>query len=197
MAVKTETRDRMIQAALDLFHLQGVKGTSIDEILARSGTGKSQFAHYFKTKDGLVHAVLQYLHVLIRDGKAGTGYRIRSWEDLEGWFDQYIRFQREVHCERSCPMATIGNDLAADQELLRQDIRLFLEWSGGQLARFFAERKAAGELSAAADPDALAALCLTVMQGGMLLSKIRRDTTTFERAAEQALAYIRSLRKGF
>lgn len=195
MAAKIDTRERMIQAALDLFHLQGVKGTSIDEVLASSGTGKSQFTHYFKSKEGLVHAVLRYLHEVIREGRAATGYDVRTWEDLEAWFEAYIQFQKGVDCERSCPMATIGNDLSNEQELLRQDLRLFLEWSGGQLARFFAERKAAGEMLPAADPDALAALCLTVMQGGMLLSKIRRDTKTFEQAAVQALAYIRSLRK--
>ncbi len=34
----------------------------IDQGLSKSGTGKSQFSHYFKTKDGLAHAVLQHLH---------------------------------------------------------------------------------------------------------------------------------------
>jgi hypothetical protein len=100
-----------------------------------------------------------------------------------------------VDCERSCPLGTIGNDLSNEQELLRQDVRLFLEWSRGQLARFFAERKAARELPPSADPDALADFCLTVMQGGMLLTKITRDATTFEHAAAHALAYLKSLRR--
>jgi AcrR family transcriptional regulator len=184
----------MLEAALDLFHRQGVNATSIDQVLARSRTGKSQFSHYFKTKDGLIHAVLQYLHEVIRSGAVPTGYDVRTWKDFERWFQAYIDYQKSVGCERSCPVGTIGNDVANDQELLRQDLLLFLQWSRGQLARFFAERKAAGELIASADPESLADFCISIMQGGMLLTKMKRDTDMFEGAAAHALAYLRSLR---
>jgi AcrR family transcriptional regulator len=195
MTARGDARQRMIDAALDLFHRHGVNGASIDQVLEESGTGKGQFAHYFKSKDGLVHAVLQHLHELIRSGKAPTGYALESWDDLEGWFDKYLVFQAGVDYERSCPVATIGSDLSDDQELLRQDVRLFFQWARGALARFFAERRAKGELAAASDPDALADLCITVMQGGMLVTKVTRAPDTFRRAAAQTLAYIRSLRK--
>jgi TetR/AcrR family transcriptional repressor of nem operon len=194
MAGKTETKLKMIHSAVDLFHLQGVNATSIDQVLAKSGTGKSQFTHYFKTKDGLIRSVVHFLHEAIRDGQTPTGYDLKSWKDLDRWFQKYINFQKSVQFERSCPIGTIGNDLSNDQELSRQDVRLFLEWSRGQMSRFFAERKAAGELVAEADPEALADFCISVMQGGMLLTKMKRKSDMFENAAGQALAYIQSLR---
>lgn len=187
-------RERMIVAALELFHRRGVNGTSVDAVLARSKTGKGQFTHYFKTKDGLVHAVLQYLHEVIRSGRVASNYNIKTWKDMDRWFDRYIRFQIGVACELSCPVGTIGSEISNDQALLRQDVRLFMEWCHTQLAHFFAEKKAAGELSRAADPDGLADLCISVMQGGMLLTKITRTPAAFKNAATQTLAYIRSLR---
>ena len=190
-----DSRQRMIEAALELFHQHGVNGTSVDDVLSRSATGKSQFSHYFKTKDGLVHAVLEHLHHVVRDGLAPTGYDVRSWEDLEGWFARYLDFQTSVHYERSCPLGTIGADVSGEA-LLRQDVRLFFEWARASLGRFFAERRAAGELPASSDPDALADLFITVMQGGMLVTKITRSPHTFERASKQALAYVKTLRKG-
>jgi AcrR family transcriptional regulator len=195
MMGKSGSRARMVEVAADLFQLQGVKGTSIDDVLERSGTGKSQFTHYFKNKDGLVHAVLEYLHTIIRNGEAPIHYDLRTWEDLDGWFQNFINFQKSVDCERSCPVGTIGNDLSDEQQLLRQDIRLFMTWCGGQLSKFFAERRAAGELAKESDPEALADLCLCVMQGGMLLAKIKRDVHCFENAAKEALNHIRSLRR--
>lgn len=185
----------MILAATDLFHLQGIKGTSIDEVLKRSGTGKSQFSHYFKNKDGLVRAVVEHLHAVIRSGQAPTGYDVETWDDFDQWFAKYISFQRAVDCERSCPLGTIGHDLAPEQVLLRQEVKLFFEWCRGRLARFFAERRAAKELDPSVDPDSLAHFCLTVMEGGMLLAKIERDTAVFESAAAHALAYVHSLRR--
>lgn len=195
MRTRTNAKERIVQAALELFHLQGVKGTSIDEVLKKSDAGKSQFSHYFKTKDGLVLAVVDHLQKLIRSGKVDSNYSIKSWPDFEAWFDRYINFQRTVDCELSCPLGTIGNDLNGEQDQLRRAVNSFFDWSVGQLARFFAERKAAGELNASADPDALADFCLTVMEGGMLMTKINRDTKTFENAAAQALAYIKLLRR--
>ena len=101
MSVATPARQRMVDAALDLFHVQGVNGTSVDQVPERSGTGKGQFAHYFGSKTGLVHAVLQHLHQIIRDGQAPTGYRVETWADLDGWFDRYLDFQAGVGWERS------------------------------------------------------------------------------------------------
>jgi hypothetical protein len=41
----TETRLRIIAAAADLFHKQGVHATSPDDVIEASSTGKGQFYH--------------------------------------------------------------------------------------------------------------------------------------------------------
>jgi TetR/AcrR family transcriptional regulator, transcriptional repressor for nem operon len=195
MARVNDTKQNMMSAALELFHKQGVNATSIDQILARSETGKSQFTYYFKNKDGLIRATLHFLTDVIKSGQAPTGYEINSWQDMEKWFQNYIEFQKSVEFELSCPIGTIANDLNSEQEILRQDVRLFLEWSRGKIARFFAERKAAGEFEGKVNPDSLADFCISVMQGGMLLTKMKRDSDMFENAAKEALQYLRMLRK--
>ena len=188
-------RQRMIDAALELFHQRGVNGTSVDAVLEASSTGKSQFSHYFKTKEGLIHAVLQHLHELIRDGRSASRYGVRTWEELDGWFDRFLEFQHGVGYAKSCPLGTIGNDVTDEQPLLRQDVRLFFQWCRATLARFFAERRAAGELSNEADPDGLADLLIVVAQGGMLVTKVTRSPDAFRSAAAQALAHVKSLRR--
>ncbi len=189
-----QAKQRMIEAALDLFHKLGVNGTSVDQILAQSNTGKSQFTHYFKNKDGLIRAAVQSLDAAVRSGTTASRYEIETWKDFESWLQSYIDFQKSVKYERSCPFGTIGADLSNAQELIRQDIRLFLEWSRSRMSRFFAERKAAGELDSSSNPDELADLCLSVMQGGMLLTKMTRNPKMFESAARQVNAYLKSLR---
>jgi TetR/AcrR family transcriptional repressor of nem operon len=185
----------MTQAAIDLFHRYGVNGTSVDQVLEKSETGKSQFTHYFKNKAGMVSFAVQHLHELIETGQTPTGYDIESWRDFEGWFQKFIDFQESVGCERSCPVGTIGGDLTDDDDQARASVMRFLDWSRGQLEAFFLERKAAGELVAKARPRELADFCISVMQGGMLLSKIRRDTEMFKNASAQAIRYVRSLRQ--
>ena len=75
------------------------------------------------------------------------------------------------------------------------DVRLILEWVRGQLGRFFAERRAVGELPASVDPDELADFCIVTVQGGLLVGKIKRDSTAFNNAVNHALAYIEVLKQ--
>lgn len=189
-----QSKQRMIEAALDLFHRLGVNGTSVDQILAQSNTGKSQFTHYFKNKDGLIRAAVQHLDAVVRSGQVESRYEFETWKDFESWLQTYIDFQKSVNYERSCPFGTIGTDLSNAQELIRQDLRLFLEWSRSRMSRFFAERRAAGELAPSTKPDELADLCISVMQGGMLLTKMTRSPKMFESAARQVNTYVKSLR---
>lgn len=191
---RKDAKLRMLNAALDLFHRFGVNGASVDDVLRKSKTGKSQFTHYFRTKEGMVCAAIQYLHEIIESGQTPTGYDIKTWRDFEGWFQKYIDFQESVGCERSCPIGTIGADLTSHNKKARRDVLKFLEWSRGRLKTFFAERKAAGDLVPEARPAELADFCISIMQGGMLLSKMTRDTEMFKNSASQAIRYIRTLK---
>ncbi|MCA9404183.1 MAG: TetR/AcrR family transcriptional regulator [Candidatus Omnitrophica bacterium] len=192
-ADKSDARSRMITAAFDLFHQKGVSATSVDEILAHSGTGKSQFSHYFKNKEGLLHACLQHFLDQLKNGRLPVNYELDSWEDLEAWFGFFIGFQNNTGCRRGCPVATIASDLEAHSEVIRQDLKMLSDFTQTKLARFFDKMKARGELSAAADPDALADYCYSIMQGGLAISKMNGNTAAFERAAAQAMAHLRSL----
>ena len=55
-----KTRERIIETACDLIMTKGVAHTNLDEILAKSNTGKGQFYHYFESKDNLVRQVLKH-----------------------------------------------------------------------------------------------------------------------------------------
>src|SRR5499426_612616 len=89
-----ETRLRIIQTAADLFHKQGVRATSPDQIIEASSTGKGQFYHYFKSKEGLVHEVLQTHLDAIKSGAAPIDYEITSWDSLQTWFLRQVELQK-------------------------------------------------------------------------------------------------------
>jgi len=194
MTKKIDKRQQMIETALDLFHQRGIVAVSVDDILSASGTGKGQFYHYFKSKDGLIHEVLTYFYDRLKTNSLPGKVDIQSWDDLREWFEFFMSFQKEIQYERNCPIASIGVDVRDDQQLLRQDIRLIYEFTRHSLSRFFTSMKACGDLPATVDPDALASLCFTVQQGGMLITKVERDETAFRQAAQTTLNFILSLR---
>src|SRR5260370_42346247 len=160
-----ETRLRTIRAADDLFHNQGVGATSPDQVIEASGTGKGQFYHYLKSKEGLVHEVLQTYLEDIGKGTAPLSYEINSWEDLERWFFSNIELQKRFRLTRGCPFGTIGNEVTENDELIRQDLSLIFEVVKNKLAAFFIKEKAKGRLSHDANEEQMADFCIATIQG--------------------------------
>jgi TetR/AcrR family transcriptional regulator, transcriptional repressor for nem operon len=186
----SETRLRMIRVAADLFHKQGVRATSPDQIIELSGTGKGQFYHYFKNKEGLVHEVLQSHLDAIRNRTAPLNYEIDSWQDLEKWFRAQIQLQKSFKMTRGCPFGTIGNEITAADELVRQDLSLIFEVIRNKLASFFIREKAKGRLREEANEDSMADFCIAVVQGAMLLGRVRRNSQPADTTIQEALAHL-------
>jgi len=187
----TETRTRIIQAAAELFHKQGVRATSPDDVIEASKTGKGQFYHYFKSKEGLVHEVLQSHLNAIKTGTAPVSYDISSWQDLENWFFSQLELQKSFAMKRGCPFGIIGNEVAEGDELIRQDLSLIFEVMKSKLAAFFIREKARSRISKDAKEDQLADFCIATVQGAMLMGKIQRNSQVAEASIREALSDLK------
>ena len=186
-----ETRRKILAAAADLFHKQGVGATSPEQILDASGTGKGQFYHYFKNKEGLVHEVLLAHLDAIRNGTAPLGHDIESWRGLEEWFNAQVGLQERYRMTRGCPFGTIGSELTENDELIRQDLNLIFEVAKAKLAAFFVREKAAGRLAPDVREEELADFCLATIQGAMLMGKVKRSRQLVECVVHEAMRHVR------
>jgi AcrR family transcriptional regulator len=186
-----ETRLRIIRTAADLFHKQGVRATSPDEIIEASRTGKGQFYHYFRSKQGLIHEVLQSYLEEVKTGAARVNYEINSWQDLEQWFLAQVELQKSYNMTRGCPFGTLGNEVTENDELIRQDVSLIFEVVKNKLAAFFIKEKAKGRLAKRAHEERMADFCIATIQGAMLMGKIKRSSQTVETTVREALAHLK------
>ena len=83
------TKGKIITAAWKLFYDQGYDETTIDEIIAQSGTSKGSFYHYFDGKDALL-GTLAYLF----DEKYEE--LDSHLEEVPGYFDKLIYLNQEL-----------------------------------------------------------------------------------------------------
>src|SRR5215467_13098565 len=190
-----DTKLRIIQIAADLFHKQGVTATSPDKIIEASGTGKGQFYYYFKNKEGLVHQVLQHHLDIIKAGASRIHYEIKSWQDLERWFLGHIALQRTFRMTRGCPFGTIGNEVTENDELIRQDLSLIFEVAKAKIAAFFIKEKASGRLDPQVREEQLADFCLAMIQGAMLMGKVKRDSHLVEQVVVETMVHLSGMRR--
>jgi len=189
------TRARIIETARELFHKQGVRATSIDQILGASGTGKSQFYHYFSSKEDIVREVLKFYKDIIESGQGPVRVDFDSWEGLENYFYDHLRGISMFNFERACPIGSIGNELASDNEDIRQDVNTVMDISRHKISEFLKSLKKQGRLKKSADSEALADFSLASLQGALLLSKLNKDPKPAENTVKHALRYLKSFSK--
>ena len=79
------TRDRLIQAALDVFASRGYHGATVDDIVAASRTSKGAFYHYFPSKQGIFLELLDQLADMMEAGvEAAIGAEQGALAKVEG-----------------------------------------------------------------------------------------------------------------
>ena len=60
--VAAPPRERILNAAHDLFYRDGIRATGIDRVIAESGVAKVTFYRQFPSKDDLILAFLEFRH---------------------------------------------------------------------------------------------------------------------------------------
>ncbi|PDP87427.1 TetR family transcriptional regulator [Glycomyces fuscus] len=55
----TRARDRLVEAAGELFYAEGIRAVGVERLLAASGVGRASFYRHFSSKDELVVAMLR------------------------------------------------------------------------------------------------------------------------------------------
>jgi TetR/AcrR family transcriptional repressor of nem operon len=187
------TRERIVAAAAELMFVRGVAGTSTDEVRRAAGVSTSQIYHYFSDKTALVKAVIAHQTEQVLDAQQPLLGRLDTLEALRAWRDLVVDLQRLRHCEGGCPIGSMASELSETCPETRPDlIEGFGRWEAGIRDGLRAMRDR-GDLRADADPDRLALATLAALQGGLLLTQLRRETTPLEAALDAMLDRIASL----
>jgi TetR/AcrR family transcriptional regulator, transcriptional repressor for nem operon len=189
------TRERIVEAAADLIHARGVAGTTTEEVRDAAGVSSSQLYHYFRDKMALVRAVIAHQTDTVIEAQAEFLGHLDSMQALRKWRDLLVRIQRGLRCAGGCPLGTLSSEIAENVPEFRVDLnRAFARWEEGIRSGLRAMHER-GELRKDADPNRLATALLAAVQGGLLLTQIRRNTKPLEAAVDAMLDHIESLMK--
>jgi AcrR family transcriptional regulator len=90
------TRERIVDAAADLFYAQGLRAVSADKIIERAGITKVTFYRHFPTKDDLIVAYLE------RRAAWERGAILGASEAAHGNVDETIRLVSEGIGQEAC-----------------------------------------------------------------------------------------------
>jgi AcrR family transcriptional regulator len=182
-AQKVDSRDRILDAAADLFYREGVRGVGVDRIAAESGVAKMTLYYHFKSKDELVVAWLRrrdeewmsWLEAAV--GQRDGNQLLAVFDVLGDWFEQ-PDFRG---CAFINSHAELGSSSPAAAEIVASHKHALAE---------YLERLARSQ--GAAEPEALARELLLLVDGAIVTASIQRDPRVADDAREAAARVIAS-----
>ncbi len=188
MPSKSErTRQRIIDAANQLFYRKGYNRTSFSDVVEEADVPRGNIYYYFKSKDEILKAVVSHRLETISG-------MLTEWDKtISEPLDKLERFVRIMYdstpalLRSGCPMGSLTVELGKDQPELKEDAKglfdLFQRW----LARQFVEM---------GYPDEARDLSLRLLsrgQGLIIIAQVYQDPGFLERGTQELNRWLQKL----
>lgn len=124
---KGETKDALVQAAVELMTRQSFNAVSVEDICRAAGVRKGTFYHYFPSKVDLALAAYELVWTRMRAVLDNVFSPTRDPLDrLQAYADGAYAFYKETFEKEGkiygCPLCSAGQEMAAQDETIRQRI---------------------------------------------------------------------------
>ena len=164
-----QNRQRIVEAADELFYHQGYNATSFSDIAEAAHVPRGNFYYYFKTKDDILDSVIEtrlaWLSSMLEEldaQYAGPLQRLLGFADV-------LAAKEDDIIDYGCPLGTLNAELGKTQHSLQQKAaRLFDVFLGWLDQQFTA-------LGRGAEARTLSLHVLASLQGTTLLTNTYKD----------------------
>lgn len=186
---KLATRDRIVEAADDLFYQHGFEHTSLSDIAKIVNISQGNFYHHFKTKDDILHSVIDLR-------LARTQTMLEQWEKLSPSPTERIKCYVKIVItnwnkikQHGCPVGTLTTELTKIDHLSQADarkiFRLFRNWLTAQFTSIGQGKNA----------DDCAMRVLSWSQGVATLGNAFKDKKFVDREVSEMCLWVDDLAK--
>lgn len=185
---KVATRERILEAARELFSRHGYSGTGLKAILTASNAPFGSLYHFFPSgKEELAAEAIRSAGVTYRDlVESIYAEGTNVVEATSYFFEEAATVVEESGYADACPVATIALEIASSSEPLRiASAAVFESWLSVLRARF----REAGVATERADELAVELFC--AIEGAFILARTTRDARSIRvmgRVATRAVA---------
>ena len=182
MARRTNTRERLLATAAELFWRQGYAQTGVNEIMQQAKTTSGSFYHFFPTKEDLVLAVVDHIgesldtEVFATDSGSTKDPLDRVFAVLES----YRRHLVENDFALGSPLGTLAGELSESHPQVRARLAALCAGWNRRMQELL--ESAGDRLPADLDHSALAEFILSTVEGAVLQSRVRRSPAPLDSA---------------
>lgn len=187
------TRRQIIAKSAELFNRKGYAGSSLSEITELTGIKKGGIYRHFDSKDDIAAEAFRYAGEVV--GRT-VGEAQEREKTAMGKLLAYLRVYANVveapPFVGGCPLLNLATESDDSHPVLREQARKGMVRTLDAMKAIVEDGVRSGEFREGLDAEALATFTLSVMEGGIMLSKLEGDNRHVRMNIETLEAYMRA-----
>ena len=190
------TRQELLEAALEEIHHQGFQAASLSKILSRTGLTKGALYHHFPNKKAMGYAVVDEL---IRP--MVIHYWLNPIKEAKDPIDGFIAVMESAGSDLSeedvalgCPLNNLAQEMSSVDEGFRERLEaIYEEWRSGLSAEL--ERgQSTGFVDKKTDTKRAAIVIVAILEGCIGQAKNSKSLSLLHQCGEGLIEYLNQLR---
>ena len=194
MPRQTNSRELLLEAALELFWIKGYHATSVDLICEKCGIKKGSFYHHFESKEEMAVAALCLSWEAFKASlDIAFSPLLTPIERFRACFRNHRKFQAEMQEKYGfvcgCPLFALGAEVSASEPALRAKIEDNLNRVGKYFESSIREGHTLGEFDVP-DVKKTAGQILSFWEGANTMSRIHNSPKPLREAEDAMLRLL-------
>ena len=189
-----KTKANIIHQAADLFNRKGYAGSSIADIMQATGLKKGGIYNHFKSKDELALEAFDYASSLTRQKIwQAVKQKRNAKERLQAMMSCYLDFIDNPPIAGGCPLLNTAIESDDTHPALRDRTRNAMDSWRSLISRIVQTGIKKGEINSQIEPDLVATILISTIEGAVMMSKLYHDPPHLERGVKHLHNYIHNL----
>lgn len=186
MSKAEKTKAYIIERTAPIFNKKGYSGTSLADLTKATGLTKGALYGNFKNKDGIALAAFDHNRALVKKFFFGRSNTFNNpLDQLLAIPDLVKQNFPQLAAHGGCPILNTSVEADDNHPLLRNKVRQTIKSWRRNIESLIEKGKTAGLIKKEADPTRYALVFITLMEGGLMLSKITGDLSFLHGAMDK------------
>jgi TetR/AcrR family transcriptional repressor of nem operon len=192
---KSGSRTSLLDSCYALMLARGYAATGVDEICRHAGVSKGSFYHFFPTKQQCALEMLDHhmaeAQATIEEGLDLANLRL---DDVSIAYVEHVERLSEKVFQNGCLIGAFALELAESHPEVREQVSRIFRGTAYHFEKVLTPLAKASRQKNVPTPQQLAEQMLTVIEGGVVLSKAHGDTKYLSQGLRLFRHYLESLR---
>jgi TetR/AcrR family transcriptional repressor of nem operon len=190
--VKTNAKDKLLQAAVSVVRSKGYSATTVDDLCAAAGVTKGAFFHHFKSKEELAVSAADHWSAVTSELFASAEYR-KSADPLErvlGYIELRKQLLQGKTPEFTCLVGTMVQEAFDSSPKIREACKQSIFGHAAELAKDIELAKKLYAPKAQWNANSLALHTQAVIQGAFILAKANESSDVAADSIDHLRRYL-------